>query len=285
MSALRAARALEAAAVGDPSTVGDPSVAGDVPSRARQEAAGELCEAQETLVSLARDGDHKAFEQLVRMTSPACYLLAYRLVGNVHDAGDVLQDAYLRAYRSLRRFRGDSAFSTWLHRITVNCAADLLEQRRRASHDVLDDSGVSGALVELRTERDPEAAAGITDDRDRLVEALRELPHELRLVVVLRDVYDLPHREIAKELGISQGAAKVRLHRARLRLRQRLFPPRPPAARPEKGPAAVDAVASARPEKEPAAVDAVAPASPEHEVAAAASAGAAILMLAERSRQ
>jgi RNA polymerase sigma-70 factor (ECF subfamily) len=177
----------------------------------------------EALVGRAREGDRKAFDDLVRLTSPACYSLACRLVGNEHDARDVLQDAYLRAFRSLRRFRGEAAFPTWLHRITVNCAADLLERRRRTAHDVLDDMGDSAVLVDQRTERDPAVAAGLADERERLVDALSKLPAQLRLVVVLRDVYDLPHREIAKELGISQGAAKVRLHRARVRLRECLF--------------------------------------------------------------
>jgi RNA polymerase sigma-70 factor (ECF subfamily) len=178
------------------------------------------------LVERAREGDKAAFEQLVRITSPACYALALRLVGNEHDARDVVQDAYLRAFRGLSGYRGEAGFSTWLHRITVNCAASLVERRRKASCDQLDDYGDSAGLIELRSERDPECAASTADDRDRLVEALAELPDELRLVVVLRDVYDLSHRDIAKELGISQAAAKVRLHRARRRLRERLFPGR-----------------------------------------------------------
>jgi RNA polymerase sigma-70 factor (ECF subfamily) len=180
------------------------------------------------LVERARDGDKAAFEELVRITSPACYALALRLVGNEHDARDVVQDAYLRAFRGLRCFRGEAGFSTWLHRITVNCAASLVERRRKASCDQLDDFGDNAWLIELRSERDPECAASTADDRERLVEALAELPDELRLVVVLRDVYDLSHRDIAKELGISQAAAKVRLHRARRRLRERLFPGRRP---------------------------------------------------------
>ena len=76
----------------------------------------------------------------------------------------------------------------------------------------------------MRAESDPETAAGTADDRERLVEALAELPDQMRMVVVLRDVYDLPHEDIARELGISQTAAKVRLHRARRRLREQLFP-------------------------------------------------------------
>jgi len=178
------------------------------------------------LAARARDGDRDAFEQLVLATSPATYGLALRLVGNEHDARDVMQDVYLRAFRSLRRFRGDSSFTTWLHRITVNCAATHLERRRKASHDQLDDFGDWAVLIDERSERDPEAAASTADDRERLVSALAALPDQLRMVVVLRDVYDLPHRDIARELGISQAAAKVRLHRARRRLREQLFPSR-----------------------------------------------------------
>lgn len=175
------------------------------------------------LAALAREGDRDAFEQLVVATSATCYQLAYRLVGNEHDARDVVQETYLRAYRGLKRFRGDAAVTTWLYRITVNCAGRHLERRARAATTPLDDQV---DLVEDRPERDPERAASAAVLRDRLVEALGELPYSLRAVVVLRDVYDLPHREIAHELGISQGAAKVRLHRARRLLRERIFPAR-----------------------------------------------------------
>jgi RNA polymerase sigma-70 factor, ECF subfamily len=208
-----------------------------------RQASAELTEA---LVERARDGDTRAFEELVRITSPACYALALRLVGNEHDARDVMQDAYLRAFRGLRGFRGEAGFSTWLHRITVNCAATFLERRRKASCEQLDDFRDDSHVIELRSEGDPERAASTADDRERLVAALGELPDELRLVVALRDIYDLSHRDIAKELGISQAAAKVRLHRARRRLRERLFPGRrSQAADGDGGPE--EAPASARP--------------------------------------
>ena len=177
-----------------------------------------------SLVERARAGDTSAFEEIVRITSPACYALALRLVGNEHDARDVMQEAYLRAFRSLRRFRGDAGFATWLHRITVNCAASLVKGRQRTVCDHLDDFGDCVELIEHRADGNPESAASTAMDRESLVAALLELPDPLRLVVVLRDVYDLSHRDIARELGISQAAAKVRLHRARRRLRDRLFP-------------------------------------------------------------
>ena len=134
------------------------------------------------LVELARHGDRAAFEHLVRATSTDCYALALRLVGNEHDARDVLQETYLRAFRKLGKFRGDAAFGTWLYRITVNCSATLVAKRRRTSHVELDDDL---EILETRSERDPETAAGTADDRERLVEALADLPDQMRMVVVL----------------------------------------------------------------------------------------------------
>ncbi len=173
------------------------------------------------LVRAAKRGDEAAFEQLVIRTFEDLYALAYRLVGNSHDASDVVQEAYLRAFRGLRRFRGEAAFTTWMYRITANCAATALARRARSPQVELDQEF---PLADQRPERDPEAAASATADRDRLAVALGALPEPLRLVVVLRDVYDLPHEAIAQELGISQTASKVRLHRARRRLREQLFP-------------------------------------------------------------
>jgi RNA polymerase sigma-70 factor (ECF subfamily) len=173
------------------------------------------------LVHLARGGDRVAFDDLVRATSADTYTLAYRLVGNEEDARDVVQEAYLRAYRAIGRFRGDARFSTWLYRITANCAATQLGRRRRHRHDELTDETPA---VDRSPDHDPVARAEATALRDRVAVALEDLPPRLRAVVVLRDVYDLPHEAIAAELGISTSAAKVRLHRARRRLREQLFP-------------------------------------------------------------
>lgn len=173
------------------------------------------------LVVAARDGDQSAFEELVRATYADTYTLAYRLTGDEEDARDVVQESYLRAYRGLGRFRGDAQFSTWLYRITANCASTHLGRRVRHRHEQLDDEAPA---ADPYPGNDPSAQAEAGALRDRLTEALRELPPKLRAVVVLRDVYDLPHEAIAAELGISPSAAKVRLHRARRKLRDRLFP-------------------------------------------------------------
>lgn len=168
------------------------------------------------LVVAAQAGDRAAFDDLVRATYIDSYTLAYRLTGDEDDARDVVQEAYLRAYRGLKRFRGDAQFSTWMYRITANCATTFLGKRTKNRHDELTDDLVGD---EPAATVDPEASLDAAATRDRLQQALRRLPPRLRAVVVLRDVYDLPHESIAAELGITTSAAKVRLHRARRKLR------------------------------------------------------------------
>jgi RNA polymerase sigma-70 factor (ECF subfamily) len=178
-------------------------------------AASEL----RILVDSARQGDVEALEDLVRATYGGTYTLAYRLTGNEDDACDVVQDVYLRAYKGLRRFRGDAQFTTWLYRITANCSANLLAKRARHRTESLSEDE---PVVDLRAGADPEQFMAGEDDRERIAGALEKLPLRLRQVIVLRDIYDLTHGDIAKELGISEAAAKVRLHRARRRLRDLL---------------------------------------------------------------
>jgi RNA polymerase sigma-70 factor (ECF subfamily) len=175
------------------------------------------------LVTAAKHGDREAFDELVRVTHADTYTLAYRLTGDEEDARDVVQEAYLRAYRGLDRFRGDAQFTTWMYRITANCAATHLGRHGKHRHDELDEAA---AVPDAHPDHDPQLRADADDLRTRLRLALDGLPPRLRAVVVLRDVYDLPHEAIAAELGISESAAKVRLHRARNKLRDQLFPRR-----------------------------------------------------------
>lgn len=177
------------------------------------------------LIAQAKQGDRAAFDELVKATYQRVHGLALRLTGNEHDADDVVQDTYVRAFRSLRKFRGDARFSTWLHRITANSASTFMGRRQRHSrHDDID------AVIDLADHReanDPEFALQNGAVGQRLRRALDNLPERLRNVVVLRDVHGMSHREIAEELEISEAAAKVRLHRARARLRDGLVAWRP----------------------------------------------------------
>jgi RNA polymerase sigma-70 factor, ECF subfamily len=186
-------------------------------------------EGLDDVVAAARSGDRDAFAALVRATYDDTYTLAYRLTGNEEDARDVVQEAYLRAYRSIDRFRGEAKITTWLYRITANCASTQLGSRRRHRHDPLD---TTGEPADLTPASDPLDRAVAADLRATVEVAIAELPPRLRAVVVLRDVYDLPHDAIAAELGITETAAKVRLHRARRALRARCFPDRNEAGPP-----------------------------------------------------
>ena len=173
------------------------------------------------LVERAKSGDREAFDRLVRVTHSDAYALALRLTGSTEDARDVVQEAYLRAYRSVGRFRGEALFSTWLYRIVANCAATHVGRRQLHRHDHL---GAHDDVVDTRPDYDPTLQGDLAALREKLDAAIRDLPPRLRSVVVLRDMYDLPHEAIAKELGISATAAKVRLHRARRRLREQVLP-------------------------------------------------------------
>jgi len=173
------------------------------------------------LVGMAVAGDREPFDELVRRTYRDAFGLAMRLTGNEEDARDVVQDAYLRAYRAIGKFRSESRFSTWLYRIVANCSATHMGKSNRHRHDQIPDESV---MADLRPASDPVAVAAASDLSRRLDAAVADLPPRLRSVVVLRDVYDLSHEAIAAELDISVSAAKVRLHRARRRLRERVFP-------------------------------------------------------------
>ncbi len=172
------------------------------------------------LVLLAKAGDSESFEDVVKATYLDAYALAYRLTQNIDDACDVTQEAYFRVYKSLKNFRGDSSFSTWLYRIVANCASTHLTRKGKRRHYELDEQ----LVVDRDDDSNPEEKTANSFEWDRIADALAELPPRLRAVVVLKDVYDFSHKAIAKELGITEAATKVRLHRARKKLREVLFP-------------------------------------------------------------
>ncbi|MET0895443.1 MAG: sigma-70 family RNA polymerase sigma factor [Acidimicrobiia bacterium] len=173
------------------------------------------------LVGEARLGDRAAFDELVRRTHVDTYTLALRLTADEEDARDVVQDAYLKAWRALPDFRGDAQFTTWMYRITANTAYTAVKKRRRHRAESLD--AMVNEPIELHPDLQPEGAAESSLALDELSRALEELSPKLRTLVVLKDVYDLSHEEIAEELGISVAAAKVRLHRGRRKLRDLLY--------------------------------------------------------------
>jgi RNA polymerase sigma-70 factor (ECF subfamily) len=171
------------------------------------------------LIRFAQAGDTEAFQELVRRHQHGVFTLALRLVNDREAAADVAQDAFIRAWRGLPNFRGEAAFGTWIHRITVNAAWTLKKRARKHVAASLDDVP---QISDPTLSGDLERAGENLELRERLRAALDRLTRPQRTVVVLKDIYGWSHNEIAETLGISVTAAKVRLHRAHHRLREHL---------------------------------------------------------------
>lgn len=174
---------------------------------------------EDSLLERAADGDRDAFAVLVDAYQHEVYTLAMRLVRDSHLAADVTQEAFIRAWRGLPGFRHDAAFGTWLHRITANVAWTQRHRRSRRQTALLDDHA---AIPDLRPLVNPEHHAANVELRAVLRDALNTLPEDQRIVVTLKDLYGWTHSEIAERLGITVSAAKVRLHRAHIKLRKLL---------------------------------------------------------------
>jgi RNA polymerase sigma-70 factor (ECF subfamily) len=174
------------------------------------------------LLARCREGDQAAWNELVAATYRGVYTLCLRILRDPDDAAEATQDAYLKAWRGLSGFRGDSLFSTWMYRVASNTAVSKARSRqRRRSHE----SGVDDeALGQIPAPGSTESSGDARLDLARVEAALRLLPEHYRSALVLKDVYGLSIQEVASELKISETATKVRVHRARKKVKDILFP-------------------------------------------------------------
>ena len=174
------------------------------------------------LVRRAQQGDLDAFAALFHAQKTRIYSLCLRMTNNAAEAEDVTQDAFLQVFRKIETFRGDSAFSTWLHRIAVNTV--LMRLRKKSLRQVsLDEPYRSGDGARMRREfgaKDNRLAGCV--DRVALASAIKELPAGCRTMFLLHEVEGYEHQEIAEMLGCSVGNSKSQLHKARLRIRELL---------------------------------------------------------------
>ena len=179
----------------------------------------------EELVSLSQSGDNGAFAELVQRHYSSCMKLALSILRDRSDAEDEVQTACWKAYEHIQQFQRDAKFSTWLTRIVVNQCLMRLRQARRARFLHIDDVviGEEVATLELPdTSMGPEKQLGRAEVAAVLESEIRRIPPLLRNVFLMRDVQQMPMLDVADKLGISVAAAKSRLLRARLELRQRL---------------------------------------------------------------
>lgn len=188
------------------------------------------------VVRACQRGEPGALDELIRATYGDVYALCCRLLADRQDAADATQEVYLRVLRSVLGFRGDAAFGTWLHRVTVNVCLTALQRRAklRAQGAAAGASAfaVPGDLLGDRLAADeagPAERAEVADLAARSAAEVARLPEPARSVVVLRDLEGLSTREVADLLGVSEGVVKVRLSRAHARLRRALGPAAPPS--------------------------------------------------------
>lgn len=163
------------------------------------------------LVEFARLGDRPAFDELLRRHDGRMRGLAYRLLADRHAMDDAIQEAYLKAFRALERFRADSDFGAWLYRVTYNACIDELRKRRRAPVVHHDEAELAS------TQPGPERVVSASET---VRSALAGLPVSQRVTVVLVDGEGFDHREAAEILGVAPGTVASRLHRARATLRR-----------------------------------------------------------------
>lgn len=190
------------------------------PTETRSEWRGEPVPLD--VVERCKAGDQEAWARLVRATHREVYTLCLRILRDPDDAADATQDAYIKAWRGLKGFRGDAQFSTWLYRVATNAAISRHRGRkRRRAHEIEAHDDVLGQLPAARS-AETEASSRI--DAAAVEAALDRLPDHYRLAVALRDVYGQSIAEISDKLGITETAAKVRIHRGRRRLRDMLLP-------------------------------------------------------------
>jgi RNA polymerase sigma-70 factor, ECF subfamily len=171
------------------------------------------------VIARAAAGDRTAFAQLMEHYQSACYGLARRLLSDADQAADATQDAFIHAYRAIGTFRG-GVFRSWLLRITANASYDILRRAQRRPSSPLPDADEGQAeLPDLRAVH-PEAEAARSELYRHLEVALRRLPEDQRIAVVLCDVYGMDYNEVAEMTQSALGTVKSRIHRGRLRLRQ-----------------------------------------------------------------
>jgi RNA polymerase sigma-70 factor (ECF subfamily) len=185
--------------------------------------------AEVELLEGLRAGDPAAYRQLVELNSANVYSVALKLLGDEQEAEDVLQETFMSAFESISRFEGRSKLSTWLYRIAYNASLMRLRKRGQMTTFSLDRPVSTEDMVEEPVSRQLVDWSAVPDDqlltaeaRQEMDRAIAELPESLRSTFVLRDIQGLSGAETAEILGITVQAVKNRLHRARLRLRDRL---------------------------------------------------------------
>ena len=179
--------------------------------------------ADRELVERSQRGELRAYDDLVRRYQERIYATLYHMTSNHEDAHDLAQDAFVRGWRAIQSFKGDSSFYTWIYRIAVNRTLNFLKQRRnRTPHLSLNDLDFGAEnnpdLVAFVSEKTPRRETVLNELQSRLNAAIQKLSEEHRMVVIMHDVQGMPHEEIGKILNCNPGTVRSRLFYARQQL-------------------------------------------------------------------
>jgi RNA polymerase sigma factor (sigma-70 family) len=219
-SALLASRAAEAEASGAGAAPPSGEASRPAPEPAPTYPTREDPDAD--LVQRAREGDTRAFDALVEKYTPKLYGLVYHMTSNREDTRDVLQEVFSKAYRALKRFRGKSTFYTWIYSIATNMTLNFLKKRNRRRAMSLDDIDLSietdPDFIEATSKSDPVREVGISELQRSLNAAMMKLSEDHRAVVTMFDIQGMPHAQISRILGVSEGTVRSRLFYAHRQL-------------------------------------------------------------------
>lgn len=174
------------------------------------------------LVKRAQAGDYSAFDSLVHKYQERVYSTLYHMTSNHEDANDLTQEAFIKAYKAIHSFKGDSSFFTWIYRIAVNKTINFLKTRKNKIHLSLNDLDFNAEhdpdIVALISDKTPRRDLGLSELQEKLNEAMQKLSDVHRLVVTLHDVQGLSHEEISKIMDCNTGTVRSRLFYARQQL-------------------------------------------------------------------
>jgi RNA polymerase sigma-70 factor (ECF subfamily) len=177
------------------------------------------------LAKLARNGDRRAFSELVDLYKDKIFHLAYRMLYNVEEAEDVVQETFLRVYSNLHRFDENQKFSTWIYRIGTNLCIDRLRRRKQTyslDAEVSESEGADWYSMLPSDERTPEGELILSETQEQVRKAIDALPEKYKSAVILRYLHDMSLQEISEILNIPVTTVKTRVHRGREYLRERL---------------------------------------------------------------
>ena len=193
---------------------------GNPPAKGNLDESGRVDDL--ILIQRAQKEDGAAYDELIRRYQERIYATVYHMTSNHEDANDLTQETFIKAYRALKSFKGDSSFYTWIYRIAVNKTINFLKQRKNRYQMSLDDLDFHAEhdpdLVALVSEKTPRRDLNLAELQEKLNAAMQKLSEIHRLVVTLHDIQGMPHEEIGKIMGCNVGTVRSRLFYARQQL-------------------------------------------------------------------